>query len=66
MLFYFAKIAKQELSHAMIFHDMALAEVNKAKDAGKEPTEEMQKVWDCMHVEYVDKVQTLEYKLGRL
>ena len=37
MLFYFVEIAKHELSHAMIFHDMALAEVNKAKDAGKSP-----------------------------
>ena len=50
----------------MIFHDMILAEVNKAKDAGKEPTEEMKSVWGCMHVEYVDKVHTLEYKLSRL
>lgn len=62
----FADMARQELAHAVILHDMTLYEVNKAKDEGKEPTEEMKKAWDCMHVEYIDKVRTLEYKLGRL
>lgn len=62
----FAEIAKQELSHAMIFHDMALYEVNKAKDEGKEPTEEMKKAWEKVHVDCVSHVRELEYKLSRL
>lgn len=62
----FAETARQELSCAVILHDMTLYEINKAKDAGKTPTEEMSATWEKMHVEYIDKVKTLEYKLGKL
>lgn len=62
----FIEIAKQELNHAMILHDMALYEVNKAKDAGKTPTDDMKETWERMHVEYVDEVKTLEYKLSKI
>ena len=61
----FAEIARQELNHAIILHDMALYEVNKAKDAGKTPTDEMMTTWEKIHVEYVDEVKTLEYKLSK-
>lgn len=37
-----------------------------AEDAGKTPTEEMSAAWEKMHVEYIDKVKTLKYKLGKL
>ena len=47
----------------MLFY---FVEIAKQKMQEKEPTEEMKKAWDCMHVEYIDKVRTLEYKLGRL
>lgn len=62
----FVDIAKQEINHAMILHEMAITCVRKAEEKGLVPTDYMKSRWEDAHVKMIDKVKELEYKLSRL
>lgn len=62
----FVDIAKQEINHANILHEMAIVCVKKIEEKGKEATEYMKERWNDAHVEMVDELKELEYKLSRI
>lgn len=61
------KLAQVELEHALSWHDLAVNEVNKAKNKlvseGKEIPKYMSIMWNETHEEYVECYSKLKYEI---
>lgn len=62
----YVEIAKQEINHSNMLHEMAVTCIKKAEEKGKEATDYMKQKWNEAHVEFVDEMKELEYKLSRI
>ena len=62
----FAEISNQELGHAGKLHDMVANAIAQAKQAGKEPPEGMERVWDWEHERIIEDTAELRNLLGML
>lgn len=64
------KLAQQELDHAMYWHDVAVAEINKMKEKmhqdKREIPEYMKLTWEEEHKEYLERVSKIKCKLELL
>lgn len=61
----YIEIAKQELNHLAIIHDMVVAYVNKLKSEGKEMTDYMKIEYEKAHIKLIDEKMELDYKINR-
>lgn len=62
----FAEISNQELGHADKLHDMVVSAIAQAKQAGKEPPEGMERVWDWEHERIIEDTAEVRNLLGML
>ena len=61
----YIEIAKQELNHMAIIHDMVVSYAGKMKSEGKEATEYMKKIYEKAHIDLIEEKMELEYKINR-
>lgn len=57
------EMATQELQHSKYLHDMVTEEINKIKEVYK-PTNEMMKMWEEAHAEYVENFSWVKQMLA--
>lgn len=62
----YADLAKQELNHAMILHDMAVTKINEVEEKGIKASAGMKEMWNKAHVEWIAKMKEIEYAINRL
>ena len=55
----FSKMASEELEHAMVLHEVAVKEIDKASQYVSVPAE-MREKWEISHQEYIDKVAKIK------
>lgn len=53
----FMDLSKEEMEHQEKLHNLVAKEINKASDAGKRPTTEMQWVYNYLHEEQIEKAE---------
>lgn len=62
----FADMAKQQINNVTALHEMAVSCIKKAEEKGAEATEHMKQKWHEAHVDMMDEIRELEYKIGRI
>ena len=60
------EIAKAELNHANSIHQLIVDSISQYKAKGKEPSEDMMKIYECSHNEYIEEYDELNYKINKL
>lgn len=59
----YKEMAEDELSHAMILHDIASAKITKLQQVYTPPTEMLER-WQTAHSEYIEKANLVKQMIG--
>lgn len=62
----YADLSRQELGHANRLYEMAARHIEKAKDAGRHPTEAEQAVWDWVRERMLDRAAHVKTLLSMM
>lgn len=62
----YADLSRAELGHANKLHEMAVRHIEKAKEAGAQPSEAMRAVWDWEHEQMLDRAAHVKTLLASL